>query len=466
LDRKASDNSGPDDMVRNLSECARKMAPAQPHRLLAYRSSTLLDAKVSDGFTMMFNGFSQASCLPSRQGQKRAEVRKILVLSEVFPPKTGGSGRWFWEIYRRMPRESVMIAAGEDRRQEEFDQTHDLHMLRLPLTLPSYGVRHAEELRAYWRPLRLLGNLVVRHQVGVVHCGRCLPEGLMAMVLKYWRGLPYACYAHGEELNQAASSRELTWLLRRVLRGARLVIANSRNTASLLRHTWGLPESKLQVLNPGVDTRRFVPAGRDPKVRQNLGWENRTVILTVGRLQKRKGHDKMIQGLRAVKQTIPNVLYAIVGEGEERESLRELVAREGANEHVQFLGEVDDQQLVRCYQQCDLFVLANRQVGVDFEGFGMVLLEAQACGKPVVAGESGGTAETMSIPQTGRVICCEEHEPLADLVIQLLKNCAERERMGSAARQWVVEHFDWGALSRRAALIFQRLQADPHLFRS
>src|SRR5207249_10952656 len=126
----------------------------------------------------------------------------------------------------------------------------------------------------------------------------------------------------------------------------------------------------------------------------------------------------------------------------------------GLTEHVQFLGEVNDAQLLGCYRQCDLFVLANRQEGKDIEGFGMVLLEAQACGKPVVAGASGGTAETMRIPQTGRVVNCDDVDALAAVVTELLADFELRERMGRAARPWVVENFDWAALTQQAKRVF------------
>ncbi len=159
--------------------------------------------------------------------------------------------------------------------------------------------------------------------------------------------------------------------------------------------------------------------------------------------------------LATIRMAIPDVLYAIAGDGEERVALEDLVARTGLGDHVQFLGEVDDDRLVQCYQQCELFVLPNRQVGRDIEGFGMVLLEAQACGKPVVAGASGGTAETMQIPETGLVVPCDGPDALAEVVIELLADPDRRARMGAAARAWAVERFDWETLSRQAEAIFQ-----------
>jgi phosphatidylinositol alpha-1,6-mannosyltransferase len=381
----------------------------------------------------------------------------ILLVSNIFPPKTGGSGRWFWEIYRRLPREEFLIAAGEDPRQKGFDATHDLRVLRLPLAMRAWGIRSLEGLRGYFRTVSRLSRVVRAHRVAMVHAARCLPEGVMALALRYLCGVPYACYIHGEDVNSASTSRELTWLVRRVLHGADFLIPNSRNTAALLRDEWDMPAARVRLLYPGVDTERFRPAARDPAVRARLGWGDRRVVLTVGRLQKRKGQDQMIRALAQVRKAVPDVLYVIVGDGEEREPLRRLAAEEGLGRHVQFRGEVDDADLVRCYQQCDLFVLSNREEAArDIEGFGMVLLEAQACGRPVVAGASGGTAETMRIPETGRIVCCDGPDALAALVIELLSDPPLRNRMGAAGRQWVAGQFDWDVLSRQAAQLFRR----------
>jgi phosphatidylinositol alpha-1,6-mannosyltransferase len=387
-------------------------------------------------------------------------VRALLV-SEIFPPRTGGSGRWFWEIYRRLPREEVVIAAGEDARQDGFDATHDLRMWRVPLTMRQWGLRSLSGLWGYARAVRRLRRIVRAEQVDRLHCGRCLPEGVMALALRRLCGLPFVCYVHGEDVNSASTSRELSWLAGRVLRGAQFVIANSRNTVRILQEQWGLPPESIALLHPGVDTSRFVPAPASPEVRRALGWQGRRVVLTVGRLQKRKGQDHMIRALGAIRQQVPDVLYAIAGDGEERQALEQLAADTGVAGHVQFLGEVDDDRLIACYQQCDLFALPNRQVGTDIEGFGMVLLEAQACGRPVLAGTSGGTAETMQVPDTGTVVDCDDPARLAAAVAELL--CAPEllARMGAAGRQWVVRQFDWGPLSRRAHGVFQEGPAAP-----
>jgi phosphatidylinositol alpha-1,6-mannosyltransferase len=379
---------------------------------------------------------------------------KTLLLSEIFPPEHGGSGRWLWEIYSRLPRDRFVIAAGQHDGAAAFDTTHELDVRRLPLTMNDWGIRSWQSLRSYWGLYRKLRRIIRQENVTAIHCGRCLPEGWLAYLFKKLLNIPYVCYIHGEDVTSAATSRELSWMLRGILAQSDTLIANSENTARLLRENWPVSENQVQVLHPGVDTTRFAPAARDEAVRNRFDWNHRTVVLTVGRLQKRKGHDMMIRALPAIREAVPDVLFAIVGDGAERLALEQLARDEQVESHVQFLGEVSDEDMIRGYQQCDLFALPNRQVGQDIEGFGMVLLEAQSCGRPVLAGASGGTRETMIPGETGIVTPCENPDQVAEAVTPLLLAPDELQKMGEAARPWAVNNFDWTALSHKAAQLF------------
>ncbi|MCE9556464.1 MAG: glycosyltransferase family 4 protein [Planctomycetes bacterium] len=381
-----------------------------------------------------------------------------MLLAEVLPPRTGGSGRWLWEIYRRLPAGEVVIAAGEDLRAAEFDRTNHVNLQRIPLQFSTWGVFSRAGLRAYRRALKDVRRIIKEQRparVQRLHCARCLPEGWIAWLNKRIHGMPYICYVHGEEANYAKSSRELGWMMRRVLRGADFLIANSRNTQLLLERDWQVPAERIRLLHPGVDCTRFVPMPRDAAIRQRLGWGDRPVVLTVGRLQERKGHDVMIEAVAQIKSQSPDILYSIVGDGEERGRLEQLVRQHGVAAQVEFRGEPTDNELIQCYQQCDLFVLANRQVGQDIEGFGMVLVEAQACGKPVIAGASGGTAETMLVGQSGFVIDCTTPNELSEVIPQLLLDEPRRHQMGAAGRRFVETNLDWESLAAQARVVFR-----------
>ncbi len=217
-----------------------------------------------------------------------------------------------------------------------------------------------------------------------------------------------------------------------------------------------MPRSKVVVLHPGVDTNRFQPAQPDHERRRQLGWEGRRVILTVGALQKRKGQDMLIRALPAILGTHPRALYAVAGEGWEFDDLQALVKTTKTDAAVQFLGMPSDEDLVACLQQCDVFALPNRQVGWDVEGFGIALLEAQACGRPVIAGQSGGAPETLVAGVTGEAIDCSTADSIARAVTALLGDEDRRQRMGHAGRDWVVSQFDWSVLVAQAEQLFRR----------
>lgn len=380
---------------------------------------------------------------------------RILLFTDIFPPKTGGSGRWFWEIYSRLPRERITVEAGTGEGTEEFDRTHSLYISRTRIEMKTRGIRSFANFLHYWKLASRLKRSIRAGKITSIHCARNLPEGFMAWIAQKRTGVNYTCYVHGEDVGVSSTSRELAWMTRRVFADASRVIANSNNTRKILIDEWKLPESKVVLLYPGVDTKRFVPANPDDLVREKLGWTGRKVVLTVGRLQKRKGHDCLIKAIKQIRLSHPNFLYAILGDGEELPHLKKLAESEGVADAVQFIGEVNDENLLNCYQQCDLFVLPNRTIGRDFEGFGMVLLEAQACGKAVVAGDSGGTAETMRIPETGRVVNCDSPEPLAELVSHLLSDPSLLRQMGNSGREWVCQNFEWETLAKQAATLFE-----------
>src|SRR5262245_41565319 len=158
----------------------------------------------------------------------------ILLVTEVFPPMRGGSGRWLWELYRRLPAGSVRVAAPKGPGADEFDRTHELSVERMPLRFDSWGLLNRRGLGLYAGTFRRLHRLAREVRPSVVHCGKALPDGFLGWMLRQAGGPPYWCYVHGEELTLARTSRQLLWMTRRVLNGAARVIANSQHTRGLL----------------------------------------------------------------------------------------------------------------------------------------------------------------------------------------------------------------------------------------
>jgi phosphatidylinositol alpha-1,6-mannosyltransferase len=269
-------------------------------------------------------------------------------------------------------------------------------------------------------------------------------------------GIPYVCYVHGEDLETAKSSREQYFICGQVIKRAKMIVCNSQNSADIVAEFGEAAKAKSKVMHPGVDKNMFFPASANQQIKDDLGWGKRRVALTVGRLQARKGQDMMIKAVPKIVEQYPDFLYAIVGGGEQKQELISLVADLNLTEHVMFMSEISDEQMVQCYQQCDLFILPNRTINQDIEGFGMVLVEAQSCGKPVIAGDSGGTKETMLDGQTGYVIDATSVSTISAKVCAMLDDDDSLQSMGIAARDHVVANLDWTALSSQAKALFER----------
>ena len=349
-------------------------------------------------------------------------MKKTLLLTENFPPKEGGSGRWFWELYSRLPNDKVLIVANDTPEGREFDKTHELDIVRIELESTEWGLASTKGLGFYWETIRKVLKLIKEHDIKEVHCGRVIPEGVIARALKLLAGARYNCFVHGEDVETAATSREHSLLVKNVCKNASMLICNSENTANIVRKLGFDSGSKCEVLHPGVDTSRFEVAAPDTSFRQKMGWSGKRVLLTVGRLQRRKGQDFLIKSMPALLKEFPDLFYAVVGRGECYDELISLVDQHELHDNVCVYPDMDDEALIKCYQQCDIFILPNRTIDNDIEGFGMVLVEAQVCGKPVIAGDSGGTRETMNIGKTGHIIDCSSTENLLNGLSPILRN--------------------------------------------
>lgn len=386
---------------------------------------------------------------------KQLAHKRILVLTENFPPISGGSGRWFWELYSRLPKEHIFILANEHPEAAAFDASKDMNIIRMPLSCPEWGLKSLAGLSFYFNTVRALRRIVKQHRIDEIHCGRVIHEGVSAWLLSVFTGIPYICYVHGEDVETAATSREHDLMVKQVCKGAKYLICNSHNSASIVKRLGYAGDSKMHVLHPGVDATKFCPAPLDEAFRAKMGWTDKFVILTVGRLQKRKGQDKMIEAMPEIAKIHPNVLYVIVGHGDCLQDLQSSTQQLGLDDQVKFLTSLNDQDMIQCYQQCDLFILPNRTINSDIEGFGMVLVEAQSCAKPVIAGDSGGTKETMIIGATGLVIDCTEASSIAPAVVELISDSERMASMGVAGREHVLNTLDWQAHSLQAQRLFE-----------
>lgn len=367
---------------------------------------------------------------------------RTLLISELFPPRIGGTSRWFYEIYRRFPSECASILTDYQAGDERNDIAPSLHVIRTPMRINDWGFLSPSSFMQYMRCTRFVRSLMRSHHFERIDCARVMPEGVIAYLIGKMSGIPYIVYAHGEEIGTALSSRQLCFLMRLVYGSAHKIIANSRNTKILLNQV-GVPDAKVIVVSPGVDTSRFSPGERELS-RKRLNLEGHTVLLSVGRLQRRKGHDQMIRAIPGLAAKIPNFKYVIVGNGEEEQRLRHLANENGCSSIVEFAGGASDDLLPDYYRSCDVFVLPNREESNhDVEGFGIVFLEASSCARPVVGGRSGGTSDAIEEGETGLLVNGESVEEITAAVLSLLVDPEKANEMGQKGRMRTIERFGW-----------------------
>lgn len=373
----------------------------------------------------------------------------ILLVSEIYPPAVGGSGVLLENVYARCAGIPVTVmtdpAVSGSRVQGAI-----AGVVQQPLATPFWGLssltglkHHVATARAIRREAKRLGRGTA------VHCGRVLPEGVAARLAAYGGGPRYSCWVHGEDLATAKSSRELTAVTRWVLRGARRVYANSQNTQRFVQ-TFGVAPKRIIVAYPGVDTVRFHPGIDGAPIRQRYGLaSDALVVLSVGRLQARKGHDVAIQAVAALAADFPALSYLIVGNGEERPRLDALVAQLGVADRVIFAGEVSDDDLPACFAACDVFLLPNRVEQGDFEGFGIVFLEAAAVGRPVIGGASGGVVEAVADGATGVLVDGADVAAVTAALRTLAASPDRRRRLGEQGRARAAAEFTWEAAAAK-----------------
>jgi phosphatidylinositol alpha-1,6-mannosyltransferase len=184
--------------------------------------------------------------------------------------------------------------------------------------------------------------------------------------------------------------------------------------------------------------------------------------LSVGRLQRRKGHDNAIRAVASLREELPNLRYVIAGDGEERARLEQLAADLQVEDSVFFAGTVSAEELPAFYAACDVFVLPNRvDEDGDLEGFGIVFLEAAASGKPVIGGDSGGVPEAVERDVTGLLVDGANVAAVSAAIQHLATSEPCRRRLGTAGRARVERCFSWDRAAHTISDLQLRVAVHP-----
>ena len=364
-------------------------------------------------------------------------MRHLLVTND-FPPKVGGIQSYLWELWRRPPPETTTVLTTPHAGARRFDAEQPMRVERdrARVLLPTRAL------------VRRIDALAAEVDADLVLLDPAVPLGLVGPHLER----PYGVIVHGAEVTVPGRTLGAASALRRVLRGAQVVIAAGgypAREAERCAHR-SLPTV---LIPPGVDVDRFTPLDDSARAAARLGLgldPHAPVIVGLSRLVPRKGFDVLIDAAAIVARRRPDLQVVLAGRGRDLSRLQRRARRVGAP--VRFLGRVDDASLSPLLASADVFAMLcrDRWFGLEQEGFGIVFLEAAASGVPAIAGRSGGSAEAVADGTTGLVI--DRPTDVAAVVAaieRVLDDDALRRSMGAVARRRAETHYTYDLLARR-----------------
>ena len=354
---------------------------------------------------------------------------KILLVTGDFLPIKGGISTLFFELCSKIPQ--IIVLTKKTSNDEAFD------------SMQKISIRRINILNKFIQPFIFVISAfrtVKKEKIDKLICGQLLVPGFVGYIIHKLLKKPYYVFTYGPEFIM-----HKLWfpLMKLILKNATKIITISDFAKTKLIEQ-NILHSKIAVFTPGVNTVRFNPNLNAEKILKRHNLYNKIVLLTASRLYTNKGIDKMINLMPEISRKYPNAVYIIVGKGREERYLKKLAA-ERSKENIIFVGEVSDETLPLYYASCDVFILLTREVPSKgfVEGFGIVFLEANACGKPVIAGRAGGSPEAVEDKITGLVVDPLNDKEILSSIEKLLEDRNLREKLGSNGRIRAENEFSW-----------------------
>jgi len=373
-------------------------------------------------------------------------MKKSLLITMEFPPQMGGVATYYYNICKNLPTDKIIVLAPEYPDSQNFDKKQNFTIIRSHIINRLINSKKIFAKINQLKLLKLITNLTKSHDIEMLQVGNILPLGTLAWLNKKITKTPYLTYTHGLDILLPQKIARKTILLKKIIKESAHLIANSYFTSDELIKI-GAGKELITVVYPcsNISSNKLSHHDTDEigQLKQHYNLKNNKVIITVGRLIKRKGHDLVIQALPNIIKKIPEAVYLIVGDGPEKKRLEKIARQNSVASQVKFFGPANEKDLPALYSLSDIFVMPARQIGPDVEGFGIVYLEANLFGKPVIGGRSGGVDEAIIDNVTGILINPDNADELAVATIKLLTDTAYAHRLGIQGMERVLEYFNW-----------------------
>lgn len=290
------------------------------------------------------------------------------------------------------------------------DVPNNVEVIRTPVWYWPYGFMHKILGGSHFRAVdKAIKEYNIKFDL--VHCHFLWSSGYVGMRVKEKYNIPFVVTGHGFDVYELPFTNNW-WRnnIKNILKHTNHIITVGRKNKGYLLKL-GIKGSKISVIGNGYNSKLFFPLDRDT-VRKDLGIDkNRRILLSVGNLERVKGHKYLIMAINILKEKYPNILCYIIGEGSLRGELEKLINDYSLGDNVFLLGYLKHEELNKWINVCDIFVLPSLA-----ESFGIVQLEAFACGKPVVATRNAGSLDMIKSSKYGLLCNIRDSGDLADKI--------------------------------------------------
>jgi phosphatidylinositol alpha-1,6-mannosyltransferase len=352
-------------------------------------------------------------------------MKKHLFITLDYAPNIGGVSTYLAQLCAQFEPEHVFVLAENSAGAQAYDSKQ------------KYYIQRTQVDRRWWQLFKPAWQLITDKSISTIHVSHILPIGYLALIFKLLLGKQYVLYLHGLDFNNTQKKWHKRQLARLIINNAQNIIVNSQFTQNLVLNKFP------QLLNISI----IEPCPNENLHKQKVNqavikkYKPNTILLTVARLVKRKGHIKVLKFLAENHEAYPGIKYIIIGDGPEKKVLQSEIAQSKLEGLVEIIGRINDQDLVSYYQSADIFVMPNDSFGEDVEGFGISFLEANSFGLPVIGGNNGGVTEAILHNQTGLLV--SNQQELTDALHKLLIDRELRKKLGSQGAQRVQKQFTW-----------------------
>ncbi len=351
-------------------------------------------------------------------------MKFLLVTLEYFPFK-GGVANYYTNLVHYWPKSSQIFVLHNNKNNLLF-------------SIPLFS---------WLKSIFKFYHFIKKNKINHVIVGHILPLGIPVFLLSFFLNIKYTVILHGMDFSFSIRTRRKSWISKKILNRASSIICANSYVASLCSESLN-EKNKISVFNPGVEDFSSIDQVFIDKIKNDYKLNNKKVLFSLGRLVKRKGFDMLIKSLKIIleKNKINNIIYFIAGDGPDREYLKKLAEDEVGSDYykyIVFLGPISESQKWSLFSLCDIFTMPSRDIDGDFEGFGIVYLEANLVKRAVIAGKSGGVGDAVLHNYNGLLVNPLDENEISKSILSLLDDESLRIKLGEQGRERALNDFNW-----------------------